>query len=656
MIQATLQIKTSSHRALRKKTLALIKDSSGKPILLCSLTPRSKKRNEGAKSHTFKESGTKWGTPVPPIKYLLVKSGSKPWALAQKAKRKKSPLFSDQPWAIGARGQLKEQSKSPNRVQQSYAQKRTQSGVKRTAASKWNAFAPFLVFRFSKPQSQRRRRLVISFLKELASRQSTPLSAGKRLYAPLLVNLDALNTNSKRLTNPALPLNHSGYVHSLDSDQNLSGSNLFKSLWGNLSPRLRHKSLDLEAKLLGFKLGKACIFKGIQNIDVVIREYTKPTCLLLQGLRIAGVRLNRLRILRTADYNYDVNSVLDREIKRLALARENPRPFFPSLKGNNFEKLSTPNSRVSLPFGKSAFVSGANAPHTILLPKGTKSLPGGNRSDCVSWLLDVNPKHELLQILVKSRLIKTSTRHTFWKTRSSKYKIEKLLYRKNRRGAIRERVYCPLTQKKAVKKWKALTDFSTALRVKEQVFVQRTPFYRLRRSFAPFLSKSSSITYHLPPKARKRVKKRFAWLRPKKLHTFEKYGSSLQKARSFQKRPRFRVSQTRIIANVQNTLNNTIITITDRFGNTKIWCSSGSIGLKASRRSTNYAAQSVAEAVAKKCRKLGIRRVEVRVQGVGYGKPSALKGLRIGGLQIKRIVDTTPKPHNGCRAPKKRRV
>ncbi|GAQ93821.1 ribosomal protein S11, partial (mitochondrion) [Klebsormidium nitens] len=110
------------------------------------------------------------------------------------------------------------------------------------------------------------------------------------------------------------------------------------------------------------------------------------------------------------------------------------------------------------------------------------------------------------------------------------------------------------------------------------------------------------------------------------------------------------------IANVQNTLNNTIITITDRFGNTKVWCSSGSIGLKASRRSTNYAAQSVAEAVAKKCRKLGIRRVEVRVQGVGYGKPSALKGLRIGGLQIKRIVDTTPKPHNGCRAPKKRRV
>lgn len=640
MIHATLQIKTSSHRALRKKTLAVIKDSSGKPILSCSLTPRSKKRNE---SHTFKKigmkslaigSGTKWGTPVPPMQFLPVESGVKRKkslffsAVAQRMKQKKGSLFSAQGGALATRGKLKQQSKSPNGEQQRYAQKRTQPGVKRTAASKWNSFAPFLALRSSKPQSQRRRRLLVSFLKELTSRQSTTLPAGKQLYTPLLVNLDALNTSSKSFTHPALPLNHSGCTPSLYSDQNPSGSDLFKSLRGNLSPRLRHKSLDLEAKLLGLKLGKACIFKGIQSIDVVIKEYTKPTCLLLQGLRMAGVRFNRLRILRVNDSNYDVHSVSDREMKRLALARENSRPSFPSLKRSNFGKLSTPNPHVPL--------------------------PEGNKSDCVSWLLDLSHKHELLQILVKSRLIKTSTRHTFWQARSFKYKIEKLLYRKNRRGAIRERVYCSLIQKKAVKKWKAFTDFSTALRAKERAFVQRTPFYRLRRSFAPFVSKNSS--YYLPPKARKRVKKRVAWLRPKKLHTFKKYGSSPQKSGSFQKRSRFRVSQTRIIANVQNTLNNTIITITDRFGNTKVWCSSGSIGLKASRRSTNYAAQSVAEAVAKKCRKLGIRRVEVRVQGVGYGKPSALKGLRIGGLQIKRIVDTTPKPHNGCRAPKKRRV
>ena len=734
MTHATLQIKTSSHRALRKKTLAVIKDSSGKPILFCSLTPRSKKRNKGAKSHTFKKCVTQWGMPVPSMRFLPVESGGKsispkgvgakrkkslffsvkPWAVAQGVKQKKESSFSAQGGSLATRGKLKQQSKSFNGVQQRYAQKRTQRGVKRTAASKWNGFAPFLALRSCKPQSQRRRRLIVSFLKELASRQSTtlayeerratnravapcfaPIPFGERLfaprkglkglYAPLPGNVDALNTYSKRMTHPALPLNNLGCVPIHSPDQNPSGGDLFKSLRGNFSPRLRHKSLDLEAKLLGLKLGKACIFKAIQSIDVVIQEYTKPTCLLLQGLRMAGVRFNRLRILRAADYNYDVNSVSDYEMKRLGLARENLRPFFPSLKGSNFEKLSNPNPHVPFPFEKSNFVSGASAPHINPLPGGsdfirgtsvphfvplpiesnfiplskeTKTVTGGNRSDCVSWLLDVSPKNELLQILVKSRLIKKSTRHTFWQARSFKYKIEKLLYRKNRRGAIRERVYCPFIQKKAVKKWKAFTDFSTVLKTKEkeQAFVQRTPFYRLRRSFAPFLSKSSSTTYHLPPKARKRVKQRVAWLRPKKFYIFEKYGSSLQKSRSFQKRPRFRVNQTRIIANVQNTLNNTIITITDRFGNTKVWCSSGSIGLKASRRSTNYAAQSVAEAVAKKCRKLGIRRVEVRVQGVGYGKPSALKGLRIGGLQIKRIVDTTSKPHNGCRAPKKRRV
>ena len=181
------------------------------------------------------------------------------------------------------------------------------------------------------------------------------------------------------------------------------------------------------------------------------------------------------------------------------------------------------------------------------------------------------------------------------------------------------------------------------------------PSYRLDRSFAPFIPKSFSKKLSLSQKARSpaggdsppnKLKKRAAGFKPKRM----------SKLAGSKRKPQFAITQTRFIANIQNTLNNTIITITDRSGNTKLWCSSGSIGLKASRRSTNYAAQSVAEVVAKKCRKLGIRRVEARVQGVGYGKPSALKGLKIGGLLIRRIVDTTPKPHNGCRAPKQRRV
>jgi len=1182
MIHATLQIKTSSHRALRKKTLAQIKDSSGKPILLCSLTPRKKKeanrgelRQQSKFPNTAQQSYAQKRT-QPGVK--RIKGGGKSWAIhvaPAAAPRKKS---AERRTIFFCSAPLQGIIKSLPPFQQKSAIKSRETAALKWKGTTWEMladatnvaqlsplpfaalpiesktkgkrpvsrpFAPFLALRSSKPQSQRRRRLIVSFLKKLASRQST---AGKRLYDPLLANNDALNINSKRLAHPALPFNHSTYEPSLYSNQNLSGDDLFKSLQGNLSPRLRHKSLDLEAKLLGLKLAKACILKGIQSIDVVIQEYTKPTCLLLQGLRMAGVRFNRLRILRAADYNYDVDFVSDRENKQLALARESSCSFFPSLKESNFGKdphvtlldpppfprpsptLLPPNWRrvgdgegwgigqaggerrgdnsrplrwkkggesratlvapgtKSLPTGSGAkgganaprfaplptgsgAKGGANAPRFAPLPTGSgaKPLPTGsgakgganaprfaplffesgfaplprgpsfllrssnsdyvalpfgqskaedvnlpekNRHNFVSWLFDIRPKHELFQILVKSRLIKKSNRHKFWQVRSSSYKIEKLLYRKNRRGVIKERVYCPLIQKKAVKKWKAFTYYSTAFKAKQQAFVQRTPSYRLRRNTSPFVSQSSSKSCYAPLKAAllfgrvaksgalaplakqkktlffsaraaekkspffdfaplpdplpfpiphpssirrkkgggwagegwgigeagggsptsgansggtqwatrvapafaaekkrtffcyaplllengsappvtsflkkeknvslvglsppvslvglsppvslpkksgaksganaprfakkkgtlfdfaekkgtffdfaplpkksraksganaprfaekkgtlfdfaplpkksggtkqkkalffstanaprfaekkssffdlaplvelkplrknvsqhsqkgakggataprftplpggsaakggaiaprftllpggsaakrgavagaktvaqlpsplvhpslsrggvarqgifatifdlKRIQKRVAWLRRSLLHTSRKYGKrwgrrslsfKLQKRRGFQKRRRFHYRFAPIIANVQNTLNNTIITITDRSGNTKVWCSSGSIGLKASRRSTNYAAQSVAEAVAKKCRKLGIKRVEVRVQGVGYGKPSALKGLRIGGLKIKRIVDRTSKPHNGCRAPKKRRV
>jgi small subunit ribosomal protein S11 len=110
------------------------------------------------------------------------------------------------------------------------------------------------------------------------------------------------------------------------------------------------------------------------------------------------------------------------------------------------------------------------------------------------------------------------------------------------------------------------------------------------------------------------------------------------------------------IAHIQSSLSNTIISITDTFGNVKTWSSSGTVGFKGSRRSTNYAAQATAETVARNAVLLGFRLVEVRIQGLGYGKESSLRGLQIGGLIITKIHDITPMPHNGCRPPKKRRV
>ena len=121
--------------------------------------------------------------------------------------------------------------------------------------------------------------------------------------------------------------------------------------------------------------------------------------------------------------------------------------------------------------------------------------------------------------------------------------------------------------------------------------------------------------------------------------------------------PRLQVSDSTIaIAHIQSSLSNTIISITDSFGNVKTWCSSGTAGFKGSRRSTNYAAQATAETAARNAVMLGIRQVDVRIQGLGYGKESSLRGLQIGGLIITKIYDITPIPFNGCRPPKKRRV
>jgi small subunit ribosomal protein S11 len=107
---------------------------------------------------------------------------------------------------------------------------------------------------------------------------------------------------------------------------------------------------------------------------------------------------------------------------------------------------------------------------------------------------------------------------------------------------------------------------------------------------------------------------------------------------------------------IQTTLNNTIITLTDSLGNTKITSSAGSLGFNNSRKSTTYASQTTAEHVAKQCILLGIHHIDVILKGIGFGKESSLRGLQVNGLFIHKIEDKTPIPHNGCRLRKKRRL
>jgi len=110
------------------------------------------------------------------------------------------------------------------------------------------------------------------------------------------------------------------------------------------------------------------------------------------------------------------------------------------------------------------------------------------------------------------------------------------------------------------------------------------------------------------------------------------------------------------IANIKTTFNNTIITICDILGNTLCWASSGTSGFKGSRKNTPFAAQTAAKNAAAKELELGMEKVEIIINGLGNGRESSIRALKLAGLSIVSIEDKTGVAHNGCRPPKKRRL
>src|SRR5688572_25739475 len=110
------------------------------------------------------------------------------------------------------------------------------------------------------------------------------------------------------------------------------------------------------------------------------------------------------------------------------------------------------------------------------------------------------------------------------------------------------------------------------------------------------------------------------------------------------------------VVHVHASFNNTIITITDRQGNALAWATSGGQGFKGSRKSTPFAAQVAAESAGRMALEYGVKNLEVRIKGPGPGRESAVRALNACGFRIASIQDITPVPHNGCRAPKRRRV
>lgn len=110
------------------------------------------------------------------------------------------------------------------------------------------------------------------------------------------------------------------------------------------------------------------------------------------------------------------------------------------------------------------------------------------------------------------------------------------------------------------------------------------------------------------------------------------------------------------IAHIKATFNNTIVSITDMRGGVIAWSAAGRAGFKGSRKSTAFAATLVGQESARQAIARGMHEIEVRVQGAGAGRESAIRALQSSGLNISVIKDVTPIPHNGCRARKRRRV
>ncbi len=109
-------------------------------------------------------------------------------------------------------------------------------------------------------------------------------------------------------------------------------------------------------------------------------------------------------------------------------------------------------------------------------------------------------------------------------------------------------------------------------------------------------------------------------------------------------------------AHIQSTFNNIIISLTNNSGQVISWSSAGKMGFRGSKKNTPYAAQMAAEQCGKEAHDLGLRKVKVFVKGPGAGRESAIRTINTVGIEVLEIVDTTPRPHNGCRPPKARRI
>jgi small subunit ribosomal protein S11 len=126
------------------------------------------------------------------------------------------------------------------------------------------------------------------------------------------------------------------------------------------------------------------------------------------------------------------------------------------------------------------------------------------------------------------------------------------------------------------------------------------------------------------------------------------------KARSLARLPKKKLTSG--VLYIQATYNNTLMNLTNSQGNSIMWSSSGSLGFKGAKKGTPFAAAKVAEVLVEKAKNIGIKNIDVVIKGVGAGRESAIRTFAAKGIEINRIKDATPIPHNGPKPRKPRRV
>ncbi|KAL6556467.1 hypothetical protein OROGR_005755 [Orobanche gracilis] len=118
------------------------------------------------------------------------------------------------------------------------------------------------------------------------------------------------------------------------------------------------------------------------------------------------------------------------------------------------------------------------------------------------------------------------------------------------------------------------------------------------------------------------------------------------------------------IVHIKLLRNNAFVTVTDSKGDKKIGVSAGQLAGKGGKL-TRYSGEAAAENIGRKVRQMKTRSVVVKVNGLTYfrRKKDAILSFKDGYSNsrgdmnpIVYLEDTTRKPHNGCRLPKKRRI